>query len=101
MSRLRIGSAGLDVYEEESGYFFEDRSDQVITDDVLARLLTFPNVLITSHQAFLTKEALRNIAGITVGNIRAFLDGKRADKLENVVLPKSRLGAPSGGGPGT
>ena len=50
------------MYEEESGYFFENRSDVVITDDLLARLLTFPNVMITSHQAFLTQEALNNIA---------------------------------------
>jgi D-lactate dehydrogenase len=89
----RIGSAGLDVYEEESEYFFEDRSEQVITDDVLARLLTFPNVLITSHQAFLTDEALHNIADTTLGNIRAFLAGRRGKELENVVLPKG------GGGP--
>jgi D-lactate dehydrogenase len=85
----RIGAAGLDVYEEESGYFFEDRSEQVITDDVLARLLTFPNVLVTSHQAFLTADALRNIAETTLGNIRAFLAGKRGEELENVVLPKA------------
>jgi D-lactate dehydrogenase len=84
----RIGAAGLDVYEEESEYFFEDRSDQVITDDVLARLLTFPNVLITSHQAFLTEDALRNIARTTLDNIRAFLDGRRAEELENAVLPQ-------------
>jgi D-lactate dehydrogenase len=89
----RIGSAGLDVYEEESGYFFEDRSEQVITDDVLARLLTFPNVLITSHQAFLTDEALHNIAETTLGNIRTFLAGRRGAELENVVLPQG------GGGP--
>jgi D-lactate dehydrogenase len=85
----RIGAAGLDVYEEESGYFFEDRSDQVITDDVLARLLTFPNVLITSHQAFLTEDALRNIAETTMGNIRGFLKGKRGEQLENIILAKS------------
>jgi D-lactate dehydrogenase len=83
-----IGAAGLDVYEEESGYFFEDRSEQVITDDVLARLLTFPNVLITSHQAFLTDDALRNIAETTLGNIRAFLAGQRGEELDNVVVPK-------------
>jgi len=82
-----IGSAGLDVYEEESDYFFEDRSDRVITDDVLARLLTFPNVLITSHQAFLTEEALGNIAETTAGNIRAFLAGARGDALDNRVAP--------------
>jgi D-lactate dehydrogenase len=84
----RIGAAGLDVYEEEGDYFFEDRSDQVITDDVLARLLTFPNVLITSHQAFLTEDALRDIARTTLGNIRSFLKGRRAEELENVVLPQ-------------
>jgi len=61
-----VGSAGLDVYEEESEYFFEDFSDSMIEDDVLARLLTFPNVLITSHQGFFTKEALGNIAKTTL-----------------------------------
>jgi D-lactate dehydrogenase len=79
-----IGAAGLDVYEEESGHFFEDRSDVVITDDLLARLLTFPNVLVTSHQGFLTREALGNIAETTAANIRQFLAG---DELENVVRP--------------
>jgi D-lactate dehydrogenase len=80
-----IGGAGLDVYEEESGYFFEDRSDEVITDDVLARLLTFPNVLITSHQAFLTADALEAIARTTAASIRDFLAGKRGSELENAV----------------
>jgi D-lactate dehydrogenase len=63
-----IGAAGLDVYEEESEYFFQDRSEEPITDDILARLLTFPNVLITSHQAFLTRDALQNIADTTLAN---------------------------------
>jgi D-lactate dehydrogenase len=72
----KVGSAGLDVYEEESQYFFEDFSTQVLSDDVLARLLTFSNVLITSHQGFFTKEALSNIAHTTLQNIRDFLDGK-------------------------
>ena len=58
----RIAGAALDVYEEEAGIFFHDISDQVLTDDVLARLMTFNNVVITSHQAFLTHEALTNIA---------------------------------------
>ncbi len=71
----RIGSAGLDVYEEENDYFFEDRSTELIADDVLARLLTFPNVLVTSHQAFFTGEALRNIAETTLFNFREFFDG--------------------------
>jgi D-lactate dehydrogenase len=81
----KIGSAGLDVYEEESEYFFEDYSDAVIADDVLARLLTFHNVLITSHQAFLTKEALTSIAQTTVENIQEFLEGKREKELTNSV----------------
>lgn len=83
----QIGAAGLDVYEEESEYFFEDRSDRVITDDLLARLITFNNVLITSHQAFLTKDALSNIATTTRDNIREWLGGKRGRELTNAVLP--------------
>ena len=80
-----LGGAGLDVYEEESEYFFEDRSDQVITDDLLARLLTFPNVLVTSHQAFLTSDALRAIAETTAGSVRGYLDGRRGEELANIV----------------
>jgi len=68
----KIGAAGLDVYEEETEYFFEDFSQEVINDDVLARLTTFPNVLITSHQGFFTREALNNIAQTTLENIRLF-----------------------------
>ena len=64
-----IGSLALDVYEEEAELFFEDRSGEVLTDDVFARLLTFPNVLITAHQAFLTREALAAIAETTVANL--------------------------------
>jgi D-lactate dehydrogenase len=71
----RIGAAGLDVYEEESGYFFEDLSDRVLTDDVLARLLTFNNVIITSHQGFFTSEAMKNIAITTMENIHNFIEG--------------------------
>jgi len=70
-----IGSAGLDVYEEESDYFFEDRSAEMITDDVLARLLTFPNVIVTSHQAFFTGEALHNIAETTLNNFKEYFSG--------------------------
>jgi D-lactate dehydrogenase len=66
----QIGAAALDVYEEEEeGIFFEDLSEQVLTDDVLARLLTFPNVLVTAHQGFLTEEAVRNIARTTLENV--------------------------------
>jgi D-lactate dehydrogenase len=69
-----IGYLGLDVYEEEGDLFFEDLSDQVIQDDVFARLLTFPNVLITGHQAFFTAEAMTAIAVTTIGNISSFED---------------------------
>jgi len=68
----KIGSAGLDVYEEEADYFFEDFSNDMVSDDILARLISFPNVLITSHQAFLTNEALKNIADTTLQNIKNF-----------------------------
>ena len=68
----RLGGVGLDVYEEEEGVFFEDLSGQILRDDELARLLTFPNVLITAHQAFLTQEALSEIARVTVENLIAF-----------------------------
>jgi D-lactate dehydrogenase len=71
----KIGAAGLDVYEEEGDYFFEDLSFSVISDDVLARLLTFPNVLVTSHQGFFTREALNNIADTTLNNIKEFKEG--------------------------
>ncbi len=71
-----VGSAGLDVYEEEGGYFYEDVSDAIIEDDVLARLLSFNNVLLTSHQAFFTREALTNIATTTLQNVQDYLDGK-------------------------
>ena len=70
LKKGKIGGAALDVYEEESQYFFNDWSAQTITDDILARLLTFPNVLITSHQAFLTENALSAIAETTLSNIR-------------------------------
>lgn len=72
----KIGSAGLDVYEEESEYFFEDRSNRVMDDDVLARLLSFNNVVVTSHQAFFTQEALENIAETTLKNIQDFIEGR-------------------------
>jgi D-lactate dehydrogenase len=81
----QIGYAGLDVYEEESGYFFEDYSDRVMTDDVLARLTTFNNVVVTSHQAFLTEDALQNIADTTLGNIHEYEQGKRFGELTHAV----------------
>ncbi len=70
-----IGSAALDVYEEEGSYFYEDVSDNIIEDDTLARLLSFNNVLVTSHQAFFTREALTNIATTTLQNIKDFTEG--------------------------
>lgn len=69
----QLGGVALDVYEEEEGIFFEDLSGDVLQDDDLARLLTFPNVLITSHQAFLTREALQEIARVTTENLRRIL----------------------------
>lgn len=72
----KIGGAGLDVYEEEEGIFFSDLSSGVLHDDTLARLLTFPNVLITAHQAFLTRDALANIAETTLGSITEFSSGE-------------------------
>jgi len=72
----KIGGAGLDVYEEESEFFYEDLSESILKDDVLSRLIMMPNVLITSHQAFLTREALECIADTTLGNLRSFFDGE-------------------------
>lgn len=79
----KIGYAGLDVYEEESAYFYEDYSDNVLTDEVLARLLSFNNVIVTSHQAFFTQEAMSNIAQTTFNNISDFFGGK---ELKNEVV---------------
>jgi D-lactate dehydrogenase len=74
----KIGHLGLDVYEEEGDLFFEDLSDTVIQDDTFSRLLTFPNVLITGHQAFFTVEALEAIAHDTIANINAFAEGRES-----------------------
>jgi D-lactate dehydrogenase len=90
----KIGSLGMDVYEEESDFFFRDLSERVIQDDVLARLLTFPNVLITSHQGFFTQEAVEAIADITIKNIVSVRDGgPDAAPQENVVHAKKHAGA--------
>lgn len=70
----KIGAACLDVYEEESDIFFKDKSGHILNDDVLARLISMPNVIITAHQAFLTNEALENIASTTIENIKSFFD---------------------------
>lgn len=72
LKEKKISAAGLDVYEEEGDYFYEDKSDKIIDDDVLARLLSFNNVIVTSHQAFFTREAMHNIAETTLQNIEDF-----------------------------
>ena len=72
----KVGAVALDVYEEEEDYFFEDKSTQVIEDDILGRLLSFYNVLITSHQAYFTKEAVEAITVTTLNNIKDFVEGK-------------------------
>lgn len=76
---MKIGAAGLDVYEEETELFYEDFSYEIIQDDTLTSLLSMPNVLVTSHQAFLTKEALSNIAETTLSNLRCYFDDKPLD----------------------
>ena len=82
LKNKKIGGAGLDVYENEKDYFFEDESTEVLEDDVLARLLTFNNVVVTSHQAFLTEEALNNIVETTFENILKFA---KKEELVNEV----------------
>jgi D-lactate dehydrogenase len=88
-----IGSAGLDVYEEEEGVFFEDLSDKVLQDDVLARLLTFPNVLVTAHQGFFTREAIAAIAMTTLASVTAFERGEPLihEVRAETVRPRSKV----------
>ena len=78
----KVGAAGLDVYEEETDVFFEDYSDEIIMDDTLSILISMPNVIVTSHQAFLTREALSAIASTTIKNLTDFFNGK---PLENEI----------------
>lgn len=82
----KVGCAGLDVYEEEEAYFYEDYSDSIMTDEVLARLLSFNNVIVTSHQAFFTEEAMSNIVHTTMDNIKDFFEGR---ELKNEVIYKA------------
>lgn len=84
LKERRIGGAGLDVYEEEEGIFFKDLSGEGLDDDTLARLLTFPNVIITAHQGFLTNEALANIAETTLESLRDF---ERGETPKTTVRP--------------
>ncbi|MGF1503977.1 MAG: 2-hydroxyacid dehydrogenase [Anaerolineae bacterium] len=85
----KIGSVGFDLYEEEGDLFFEDLSGEVITDDVFARLLTFPNVLITGHQAFFTEEALQNIADTTMENITEYEDTGTVTNIVSLEFARS------------
>lgn len=82
----RIGALGLDVYEEETNLFFQDLSRDIIHDDVFARLLTFPNVLVTAHQGYFTSDALKKIAGTTLENVTAF--EKTGRPVHEVLLPR-------------
>ncbi|HHJ38924.1 MAG: hydroxyacid dehydrogenase [Methylothermaceae bacteria B42] len=91
----QIGAVGLDVYEEEGHMYYRDLSDQVIADDVFARLLTFPNVIVTGHQAFFTREALTTIARTTIENISDFAAGRSNDnelKPEHVISTATKNG---------
>ncbi|MFK7921102.1 MAG: 2-hydroxyacid dehydrogenase [Bacteroidia bacterium] len=82
LKHRQIRALGIDVYEQEEHLFFQDLSETIIQDDLIARLMSFPNVLVTAHQAFFTQEALTEIAQITLGNLLAWQKG---DKLENAV----------------
>ena len=83
LHQKKVKAAGLDVYEEEANLFFEDNSNEIIQDDVLALLISLPNVIITSHQGYLTEEALDNIASVTIKNLDDYYSGL---KLENEVI---------------
>jgi len=91
LKKGHLGAVGLDVYEEESHIFFQDLSNEIIPDDVIMRLLTFPNALVTGHQAFFTQEALSIIARTTIQNISDFAAGH---ENENVLKPKNVLKTP-------
>jgi D-lactate dehydrogenase len=90
LKKGRLGAVGLDVYEEESHIFYEDLSDEIIPDDVIMRLLTFPNALVTGHQAFFTQEAMVTIAETTIQNISDFATGR---ENENILRPGKMLRA--------
>jgi D-lactate dehydrogenase len=90
LEKGHLGSVGLDVYEEESHIFYQDLSDEIIPDDMIMRLLTFPNVLVTGHQAFFTEEAMDIIARTTIQNVSDFAAGQ---ENENILKPKNMLRA--------
>lgn len=84
----KVGYLGLDVYEQEEELFFEDLSSQIIQDDILGRLLTMPNVIITGHQGFFTEEALKNIASTTIENISSFAHGQLKNEISQEMVTK-------------
>ncbi|MCL2348044.1 MAG: 2-hydroxyacid dehydrogenase [Planctomycetaceae bacterium] len=90
----KIGSVAIDVYEEEGDVFYEDYSNKVIQDDILARLLTFPNVVLSSHAAFFTVDALQEIARQTIENLTAFEQGEQPGGLINYQLSRPRQKEP-------
>ncbi|TAD85682.1 MAG: 2-hydroxyacid dehydrogenase, partial [Bacteroidetes bacterium] len=77
-----LGGLGIDVYEQEEKLFFRDLSGDIIQDDTIQRLMSFPNVLVTAHQAFFTQEALTQIAQITLGNVKAFKAGESKNRVQ-------------------
>jgi len=95
LKRDALGGVALDVYERESGVFYSDRSEQGLTDDVLARLLTFPKVIVTSHMGYLTWEALGEIAATTVASLTEFGQGKN---LTHELRRDAGAGSPPGEG---
>jgi D-lactate dehydrogenase len=92
LKKGHLGSVGLDVYEEEAQIFYQYLSDEIIPDDVITQLLTFPNVLVTGHQAFFTEEAMTIIAKTTIQNITDFAAGR---KNENILSPEKVIKASS------
>ncbi len=86
LKRKKIGSLAIDVYEFEDDFFYEDRSDQVIHDDTLMRLLTFPNVVVTSHQAYFTEEAMKNISESVLKSLEQYATGAELDKTNIVSM---------------
>lgn len=87
LKQKKIGALGVDVYENEQGLFFEDKRNDIMMDDTLARLSTFPNVLVTAHQAFFTREAVKNIAEQTIASMTAFAtQSKIEDKFVLVKM---------------
>lgn len=92
IKQRKVGAACLDVYEEESDLFFQDNSGHILDDDVLARLLSMPNVLLTAHQAFLTVEAMNNIAATTISNINTFFSGAAVENEVTIAENSTKSG---------